>query len=247
MIRIDLGSVTFNTGIADASGRLWRLTIPEGWDAAVVRDDDGVPTGRDGAYEVESLDGPRMLVSKGVVRCPSEATAWDAYRNVIPTLVPRGSDITMTVYEPSNPLWANVRRSEAADIQRPAANVVFFELAHKALYPHLRGVTASTVTIAAGATVTVTHSGTFAAEFTATTTSSGTVRLASAGLQLECASVPSGTVFDSQEFTVTDSGGTDLYGLIEPGSEWPAVSVGAVDWINSGTADVDLTFYPTYA
>lgn len=252
-MQIDLGAKSFGTGVRDGSGSLWRMGIPDGWDAATFRNSDGDPTGREGAFETEALDGARMLTCSGAVRCVSEAIAWDVY-NYLPTLAPNGSDIDLVVHEPAGNKSLKVRQAARPDVRRPQGNVVFFDLALKALYPHKRSTSSVVVTIAAGATASFTHSGTFPAEMEVRTTSTGTVTLTSYGAiqGTGATSVPSGSIFTSGfgftnlPRTAVGPTGLNLYNSLIPTNHWLAVLAGANSIQNTGSANVQVTYYPTW-
>jgi hypothetical protein len=83
------------------------------------------------------------------------------------------------------------------------------------------------------------------------TTGAGTVRLrqnTSGAVMRTRIAVPSGTVFDAVERTVTSPAGLDIYDAMASPSEWlevPRESTAPVT--NLGTAPVLLTVYDTYA
>lgn len=254
MTQVDLGAKSFGTGVRDVNGSLWRMAIPGGWDAAIFHSEDGTPTARNGAFETESLNGERLLTCPGVVRCTSEAIAWDVY-NSIPTLSPIGTDIDLVVHEPGSNKGLRVRQAMKPDIRRPEGNVVFFDLTLKALYPFKRATTPVVVTINAGATSAFTHAGTFPAEMEVRTTGTGTVTLKSYGaiFGTGSTSVPSGSIFTSGfgftnlERTAVGPSGENLYNSLIPTNHWLAVVAGANSIQNTGTAPVQITYYPTWA
>lgn len=253
MIAIDLGGQSFGTGVRDADGSLWKMALPTGWDAAVFRNEDGVPTFRNGAFEAEALHGPRALSCTGLVRCATEALAWQAY-NVLPQLSPIGADIGLVVHEPGGDKGLRVRQAAKPNIRRPDGNVVFFELSLKALYPFKRATAPLVVNIPAGATADFTHLGTFAAEMEVVTTGAGTVTLKSYGAiqGTGSSSVPSGTVmtsgfgFTNRARTVLGPTGQNLYNSLIAGNHWLAIPSGANSIQNTGTAPVRITYYPTW-
>ena len=123
-----------------------------------------------------------------------------------------------------------------------------YDIEVTALHPFKRAL--SPVTVAPGA---FTAAGTVPAEIEVTTTSSGTVHVEQGGLAIKAGTVPAGTVFTSGPgFTnlprsVVGPSGEDLYSLTLPGTQWPAVVPGANSFLSLGTADVEITYYPTYA
>ncbi|GAB3081065.1 hypothetical protein GCM10027053_52040 [Intrasporangium mesophilum] len=250
---IDLGGQSFGTGVRDANGALWKMALPRGWDAPIFRNEDGAPTFRDGAYEAEALHGARALVCSGLVRCATDALAWQVYY-LLPTLSPVGRDIDLVVHEPGGDKFLKVRQGAKPDIRTPQAGVVFFELNLKALYPFKRSTTPMVRTINAGATDGFACQGTVAAEMEVRTLSSGTVTLKSYGAVqgTGATSVPSGTVFTSgfgfsnPERTVIGPAGENLYNSLIPANHWLAAQPGTNTVQNSGTANVRLTYYPTW-
>jgi hypothetical protein len=183
------------------------------------------------------------VVIKGMVHAPTDNAAWAAYDRITSAMPGLRVVGVISAQEPT-PKSLSVVQDAPPRASKPVERKLTYWLSLRAEYPWKRALTAVTVDITAGA---FTHAGTFPAEFTATTTSAGTVILSSSGLTLSAASVPSGTVFDSLDHTVTGPGGEDLYGVIEFGAEWPAVVVGSNTWTPTGTADVDFAYFPTYA
>ena len=255
MTAIDLGGQSFGTGVRDVNGSLWKMARPQGWDAPVFRNEDGAPTFRSGAFETEALHGARAIVCSGLVRCATQALAWQAY-NLLPTFSPVGADISLVVHEPGGDKALRVRQAAKPDIRRPEGNVVFFELHLKALYPFKRATTPVVFNIPAGATSEFTHAGTFAAEMEVRTTGTGTVTLKSYGATqgTGSTSVPSGTVMTSgfgfyyHPRTVVGPLPTEanLYNSLIPANHWLAIPPGANAIQNTGTAPVQITYYPTW-
>lgn len=248
-VPISIGDVDLNTGTPDSNGILWTCGWPDGWDGAEQRTQVGEPTARHGGFATENLFGARDVTIKGVCRFSTAEAAEIAYATVTGSMPGLNGTADLVVGDTGDEVWLSVAQGGHPFAERPDAEkgYLLWQLFLRADYPLKRGLTAVTVELAAGATVSVAHAGTFPAEFTATTTSTGTVSLSAGGLTLSSASVASGTVFDSLEHTITSSGGADLYGSIGVGAEWPAVEVGSRDWVNAGTADVELSFYPTFS
>lgn len=120
--------------------------------------------------------------------------------------------------------------------------------------PFRRATSSTTVTISAGATGAFTHVGTFPAEMEVRTTSTGTVTLTSYGAiqGTGATSVPSGTIFTSGRGftnpprTVVGPTGLNLYNSLIPTNHWLAVLAGANSIQNTGSANVQVTYYPTW-
>lgn len=249
-VQIDLGDVTFNTGIPGTPGPFgcrYRMGIPDGWESPPMRGGDGEPTGMHGGFELEALHGTGVLVCRGVVYAPTQAAAWEAY-NYLPTLSRLGQDVDLVVHEPGVPKWLQVRRAGRPDIDRPSGGVVQFTLPVKALYPFKRALTPVEVLIIEGASPTFTADGIEAAEVTIEATTGGTIHLSIGGLTLTTGdnTVEAGTVFSTLDRTVEDPSGVNLYNVLAPDSQWPAISPGANTAVNGGTADLALTYHPTY-
>lgn len=245
-IQVDLLGRECNTDAADEDGAVWSVAQVDGWDAPDQRTTFQAPTDQHGSVGLGFFAHGRGLVVTGSVEAVTQDGAWAAFNRAASSMPGLLGEGEVVIDEPT-PKTLTVRQSGPPRINPPLNGVFTFQLTLLAEYPWKRAVDPVTVTIAAGTSETFDHDGTFPAEFTATTTSSGTVGLSCAGLTLSAGSVASGTVLDSLEHTITGSGGADLYGSIVAGSEWPAVVVGSNTWTNSGTADVELTFYPTYA
>lgn len=242
-VRVDLFGTQCNNDVEDSDGCVWSVENIAGWAAPDQRTRFDDITAAHGSFGTAFFASGRTLVVEGSVEAPSQTAAWAAYGRLTSSMPGITGSGDVVVYEPT-PKALTVVQSGPPRADAPINGVFSFQLTLLAEYPWKRALTASTVDVTAG---TFTHSGTFPAEFTFTTTSSGTVVLSAGGLTLSAASVPSGTVFDSLNHSVTGPGGEDLYGVIEFGAEWPAVDVGSNDWVSSGTADGELSFYPTYA
>jgi hypothetical protein len=119
--------------------------------------------------------------------------------------------------------------------------------------PFKRAMTATTVTVGAGATVSHTAAGTYVAEIEVTCTTTGTVDLTIAGLRLRTSSLnagvklTSGPGFTNPKRTIISSTGVNLFGLIVQPMQWPAISPGVNSIHQAGSADLSIRYFPTYA
>jgi hypothetical protein len=242
----DLFGTSANTDTPDANGCTWTVASSEGWDAPDQRTEFTSPTSQHGVYGSNRYADGRPVIIRGLVFAPTQEAAWLAYDRItsgMPGLMDSGDIVS---YEPV-PKMLTVHQAGPPRVSKPADGRLRFELALIAEYPWKRALSAVTVPVAAGDSETFTPAGTFAAEVIVTTTSTGTVDFGAGGLTLRASSVASGTVFDSLERTVTSAGGADLFGSTLPGIQWPAVAVGSNTFVNNGTADVELSYFPTYA
>lgn len=237
----------------DASGIRWRISGLDGWDSAPIRAEDGDLTGQHGGYGTSRLFGARPVVLTGRAHCPDFATACRV-RDIVASSMPAvNSSTQLIVHEPA-PKWVSVKtdREPLADWPVDAAPFrVSWRLSLVAHYPFKRALDPHLITIPAGQSASVTNAGTASARVTVKTTGAGTVRLrqnTSGAVMRTRITVPSGTVFDAAERTVTSPAGLDIYDAMASPSEWLEVPrESTVTVTNQGTAPVLLTVYDTYA
>lgn len=251
----DLFGIPANSDVPDSDGCIWTVASSDGWDAPDQRTGFVSPTSLHGQLATNQYADGRPVVMEGLILAPNEAAAWAAYDRVgssMPGLLGEGD---ITAYEPV-PKFLTVVQDAPPRVSKPASLdpsgriSMRYRLTLRAEYPWKRAVTAEDpVAINAGATVPFTGGGNWPAEIVVTTTSSGTVNLTASGLSLTASTVPSGTVFDSMPgaFSVTGPSSEDLFSAMLPGFQWPAVVPGSNSFVNSGTANLVLSYYPTYA
>lgn len=251
-VRVDIGSVVASTGVATADNCLWLVTDVEGWDAPDMRGVRSDPTARPGSYLTGAMHGGRIIRVHGLVEGATREDAWAAYYRCTGSLPGLFDELDFVVYEtPTKSL--TVRQAEPPAVSAPVNASFTFTLALLAEYPYKRLLDPVTESLAAGATASFTASGNIAAEIEVTTTSAGTVVLSASGQTLRTSSLPSGSVltsgpgFTNPERTVRGPDGSDLFGATLSPMQWPAMEIGTNPWVNAGTADVDITYYPTYA
>lgn len=205
----------------------------------------------DGAWDdpVAAVD-ERVIAIDGVVDQTSHAAAI-AIRNELANLRPR-TLYTITADDGVDVRWVQARVTKGAVFEWVTDVMFRYSIELTAPYPHKRAVDPVVESIAAGTSPSLTNDGSVAAEVEITTTSSGTVVLTAAGLTLETTTLPSGTVltsgpgFANDKWSVVGPSGEDLFSAMVPGYQWPAVSPGSGVWASTGTANVDVTYYPTY-
>ena len=247
-VRIDIGSLQMNNGVADSDGvRWWVGRGIEGWDSAEVQQSvDGV-TGHHGGSLAASQYWVRRITIPGRADCPSEEATWAAHARIV-SLVGLSSPSAMTVYETApksvDVILGGTPRAEA----RPSLGRVEWSLSLLALSPFKRGAS-HTVSIAAGDSATVTYAGSWPGAPTITTTAPGALDVTNAttATRVATAAVPSGTVAVCAEpgHTVY-SGSTNLYGLLVQPVAWLRLAVGANTIMNGGTAPITLTYSDLY-
>ena len=237
----------------DDDGVRWRITRPgggdplEGWDSPPVREDESEITGRDGGAGSEPLYGARLLTLWGRAHCPTIEVAF-LVRDRLQSMPPLRGSTSLTVHEPV-PKQLIVRRG-ATRSTWPTGSApyrVTFQIPLTARNPFKLGLTLRTLNVGAGATVTAEHLGTAAADLRATVTSAGTVQLTAGGLTLTTSSLPVGAVIDTASCTVTGPTGTDLYTAVAAGAQWPALPAGGGPVTQAGAANLDVTYFDTYA
>jgi hypothetical protein len=90
LIRLDVGSLSFNTGTADGNGNRWYYQKLEGWDMPAIRQTWVDRLGAHGQVLAESNMGARTIVVAGVVIGVSPSgiwTAWTAMRTALQNAV----------------------------------------------------------------------------------------------------------------------------------------------------------------
>lgn len=242
-----------NTGTPDANGLIWTVEAVEGWDAPDQSTQAGNLTGKHGSSVTQKYAQGRQLVVRGLIMAPTQDAAWTAYNDQVvsnmPGILGRGDIVT---YEPV-PKVITVEQFGPPRITVPAGGVMRYMLTLLARYPWKVATTAVTVTVGAGATVSHTAAGSFAAEVEVTLTSGGTVDLSIGGQRLRTGSLPSGAVltsgpgFSRPKRTIRSSAGGNLFGLIVQPMQWPALVPGANSLHQAGTAALSVRYFPTYA
>ena len=250
-LRVDLFGIQCNNRVPDVNGCVWTVNELDGWESPEQESPTTLVTGRSGVVGLGDRHGGRALVARGSVRAPSDAAAWAAYNLVIGSMPGLGGQGPVVVYEPVPKMLPTVRQADKPFAKKPRSRYFKFELTLVAHDPYKVAFSPTTVSVAAGATVSLTHNGTAPAFVTVTSTGSGTVRVRqnSSGQVLRTrASVASGTVFDPASRTVRSAGGVSLYGVMDSPSEWLSVPrTSSTSFTNQGTAPVDLTIFDTFA
>lgn len=252
-VRVDICGVTTSVvadGVLEVSedGAQWLVSGEiEGWDAPAQRGSVSDPTGLSGVVQAGAYHGGRQLIVRGEVWADTREDAWAAYYRATGGMPGLGQYGDLIVYE-DVPKMLRVTQGAPPIVTSPVGGFFTFELTLLAEYPY-KTTTAdeAPVTILAGDDVTFTGGGNWPAEIVVTTTSSGTVDLEAGGLALTSSTVPSGTVFDSRDFTVTGPGGEDLFDALIPGFQWPAVIPASNTYVQSGTANLALVRRKTFS
>lgn len=245
----DLFGVEANTDVPDSDGVVWTVARSRGWLSPTVISSRAVASGRPGSVLTAERHGERVLEVSGMGRAPTQAQA-EAGWNRLAVMPGIGASGLVKRYE-QVPKSLRVRMDDEPLADPPKGGVFFYTLALVALDPYKLALTPTTVSVAAGATVTLTNDGTASTYLTVTATGAGTVRLRqddSLQTLRSKTSVASGTVFDSGARQVRSAGGVVLSGVMDNPSEWLSIPrLASTDVTNQGTAPVDVTFYDTYA
>jgi len=248
----DLFGVDANTDEPSADGCVWTVASSDGWDAPDQRTQFTSPTGRDGQRVSSMYADGRPVVIKGLIFAPSDGAAWAAYDRVTSSLPGLRGMGTITAFEPV-PKSLTVVQSAPPRVSKPAGRQLTYWLSLTAEYPWKRALSATTVAVGAGATVSHTAAGTFPAEIEVTCTSTGTVDLTIAGLRLRTGSLnvgaklTSGPGFTNPKRTIISVTGVNLFGLIKQPMQWPAISPGSNSIHQAGTANLSIRYFPTFA
>jgi hypothetical protein len=253
-MRWDLFGIPANDDTAtDPDGCSWTVASSDGWDAPDQRTSLGALTGRDGQRVSNMYADGRPVVIKGRIFAPDDAAAWAAYDRATSTMPGLRGVGEIVAYEPV-PKSLSVIQAGPPRVSKPTGGNLVYWLTLVAEYPWKRALTATTVTVGAGATVSHTATGSAdGAEIEVTLTSGGTVDLTIAGLRLRWGSLPSGAIltsgpgFDNPKRTVLGPDGANLYGLIVQPMQWPAIVPGSNSIHQAGTANLSIRYFPTYA
>lgn len=246
--------ITIGSFVADqdVAGDYRLTTNVEGWGSPARRLDVQDATGRDGAWVAGAYYGARTVVHSGLIE-QSTAAAAQALADDLAAL-PSGS---LTTYAVDNGAigarYVSARVAVGAEPQWIDDRSFTYSLTLVAPNPFKRPTTATTVAVAAGATVTETSPGKVYSEIEVTTTSAGTVDLTIGGQRLRWGSLPSGSVltsgpgFTNRRRTALGPTGVNLFGLIVQPMQWPAMAPGANSLHQAGTANLSIRYFPTYA
>lgn len=236
-------------GATPGGGRA-SVTTFEGWLSASHDRIRSKRTGKLGAFSTKHRRMEKRITAVGQIVYPTAAAAAAERRTI---LALGGNDTTLLQVTDS---FGDLQQFVELDsvVAMPVRDsMLHFTFDMLAADPLARAVTATTVAVGAGATVSHTAAGTFPAEIEVALTSAGTVDLTIAGLRLRWGSLPSGAVltsgpgFTRPKRTVQSSTGANLYGLIVQPSQWPAMSPGVNSIHQAGTAGLSIRYFPTYA
>ena len=247
-------TVTIGSFVADLDAPDdYRLTTKiEGWDSAPRRMSVTDRTGANGAWVGGAYFAARAIVHSGLIDQSTPATA-RAIADELASIPPRTLIPYTVEHETLGALqvWAQVAVGPAPEWIDDTSFT--YSLTLTAPDPFTRATTATTVTIAAGPTVSHTGTGTFPAVLEVTTTSGGTVDLTIGSLRLRTGWLPSGAVltggpgFPNPKRTIRSSGGANLFGLTVSPMQWPYIVPGANSLVQAGTAGLSVRYFSTYA
>jgi len=238
----------------DAPGDIRLTTKVEGWGSPARRMVSTPRTGANGSYLLGQYWGDRTIVHTGLVMCGS-ASAAAAVAGELAALAP-GIFLDYVIdNDATGAVACRVQVAVGAEPEWIDASSFTYALTLAAPDPFKRALTATTVPVTAGATVSHTAAGTFPAEIEVTLTSGGTVDLTIAGLRLRTASLPSGAILTSgpgfirPKRTIRSAlpANANLFGSIVQPMQWPAMVPGANSIHQAGTAGLSIRYFPTYA
>lgn len=127
-MRIDLGTLVFNTNVADAQGTFWYVTELEGWAGTSLRQTFVQPTGQNYEVLAESLKGQRPLVIRGLVKATSEANFWTAWNSMATYVEDLLAAVAFKVYEGATTRQVSVVRSGELRQRIVGVNAFEFEI-----------------------------------------------------------------------------------------------------------------------
>lgn len=247
-IRTDFCGIQGNNRVPDANGVLWSFDPSDGWDSAEQEVQVGHATSRLHSFLMVDDVHERRPVLEVLARSQTKAGADAAYRTIKGNLPPRNTTGDLIVYEPF-PLKAVCRRALRPRVWYESRYVVRGQLELLALQSFLTAVDPTTTDIAVSAQEDIVNDGDEVATVTVTTLGAGTVILRdddSGRIMRTRVSVGSGTIFRGEDFTVTTSGGVEIFPMGSP-SEWLSAPAGTTSFTNLGTAPVRVTIYDTYS
>jgi len=194
----------------------------------------------------------RTIVHSGLIECSTSAAA-DAIADELAALDPSVEYEYAVDKNSTGELACLVRVALGPSPEWIDDSSFTYSLTLVAGDPFKRALSATTVTVGAGATVSHTAAGTFPAEIEVTCTSTGTVDLTIAGLRLRTGSLnagsklTSGPGFTNPKRTILSSTGVNLFGLIVQPMQWPAMVPGVNSIHQAGTANLSIRYFPTFA
>lgn len=239
-LRIDYGTLTMNTGTADASGSLWYVNAMDGWDSPDVRQDTADPTAADGASLLEGYYGARVVQLTGIIKSPSEAVFWASYNGFLGMSANLRSTLALKVYE-TTPKVVNVVRYGKPKIALQGSYAEF-DIQFLATDPRKYEATATQVTINASNTQVITYNGNYSSFPTIVTSGASCQVLHVGNAQTFKATGLSGTsTFDHTKRTAV-SGTTNIFQKITSDSQWITMVPGSNSITNQGPATVTFTY-----
>lgn len=240
-IRIDLGSIQFNTDVADGNGIKWYVTEIDGWDAPDVSNTLAQATQRHGGIPVSGLFQARSVIIRGVFKAPGETTFWTAF-DALNTAISNLFTATNMLVQETVLKRLGVIRGGRVRIRFNGAGSGVFEIPLLAPDPFKY----SDVEVSTALPATITNDGNFESWPVLTVTGAGsnakvtnTTQGAGAILDFGTNVLPVGTVIDLKKRTVL-SGEVDNYSFVQPGSVWWSLLSGANVITVSGTAVFSL-------
>lgn len=246
---VTIGSIASDV---DSPGDFRLTTNIEGWGSPARRLNVNDATGRDGVWMAGAFYGARTIVHTGLIEQATAAAA-QAIADDLAAL-PSGSLTTYTVeHETLGARFVSVKVAVGAEPQWIDDKSFTYSTTLIAPDPFKRPTVATTVTVAAGATVSETSPGKVYSEIEVTCTTTGTVDLTIGGLRLRTGSLnagvklTSGPGFTNPKRTIISSTGVNLFGLIVQPMQWPAMSPGSNSIHQAGTANLSIRYFPTYA
>lgn len=229
-----------------------RLLELEGWLKRTPHRERGNRTVLPGAWSTSGLDSSRQVTLKGQTVYTSAATAAAERRQML-GLVALGQAV-LTVTDAAGPLQGTVELDDA-EVHVVNHLIVTWSFEVTITSAYLVTPTPVVVNIPAGATADFINPGTVAAEMEVRTTGSGTLNLIAYGATQStgATTVPSGSIFTSGDGftnparTAIGPAGENLYNSLIPDNHWLAIVKGANSIQNTGTAPVQVTYYPLWA
>lgn len=247
MLQVDLGSMSFNDGVADGEGTLWYIGSIDGWDSPSIRQNEVQRSSLHGSWLGQSVYGSRSITLRGFAKCTSEDGYYNSKNALAAATELIEADATLKVYESTETKQCSVVRSGPIRISDKPGHFIF-EVPLIALDPTKYSATLSTDTAPWGSTVT--NDGNYRTYPTVTLVSgfsATTVVLTNTTISgspyMRLTNMNNGDVIDFKNRLVTDSGGSSKYASVDLSTSiWWFLAAGSNSLTKSGGTNATITW-----
>lgn len=247
-MKMSVGDITFNNYIPDGNGTLWIKAKLEGWNSVALRQEFAPVTSRHGVIQTKSEFGEKALILTGTATAVDNANMWAAINLITGLVHDLINPMQVVVYEPTpKQVWA-VLGGEF--IVEEYTTDFDFELHMIAPNPFKTALDRQYVTIAAGATETLTNNGNRSAAVNIAADTVGTLAIRNQDSNEVLSTGPHPVPINTSanfDLRTLYSGGSDLYGFLSSPPGWWELAPGDTAIINQGSANVTVSFRDTWA